>query len=77
MNMSVVVSIKKEKGFVMVTNDSGKEWRIPCVDGVEEDTSAATAIAVVANSMLTGTIESQLQHSDAKVLTYKLTLITT
>lgn len=77
MNMSVIVSIKKEKGFIRVSNDKGNEWTIPCVDGVEEDTSAATAVAVVANSMLTGTIASQLQHSNAKVLTYKLTLITT
>ena len=74
--MSVIVTIKKEKGFIRVSNDKGKEWRFPCDNGVEEDTSDAAAVAVVANSMLTGTIASHLQHSDAKELTYKLTLIT-
>lgn len=77
MNMSVIVTIKKEKGFIRISNDKGKEWTISCVDGVEEDQSAATDVAVVANSMLTGTIASHLKHSDAKELIYKLTLNTT
>jgi len=76
MNMSVIVSIKKEKGLIRVSNDKGKEWIFPFNDGVEVDTSDAAALALVANSMLTGTIASHLQHSDAKELTYKLTLIT-
>lgn len=77
MNKSIVVSIKKEKGLVRISNDNGVEWKIPCRGPIDEDTSTCAAVAVVANSMLTGTITSQLQHSDAKEFIYKLTLITT
>ena len=77
MNKSVIVSIKREDGCVRVSNDLGQEWVIPCSDSSDVDTSTSAAVAVVANAMLTGTITSQLYHSDAKVLTYKLTLITT
>lgn len=76
MNKSVVVSIKREKGMVTVCNDSGTVWKFPCNIAVDEDTTTGAAVAMVAQSMLTGTIASHLKHSDAKVLTYKLTLIT-
>lgn len=75
MEKSIVVSIKKEKGFVRVSNDQGQEWEIPCHGKVEGDTSTTAAVAVVANAMLTGTIASQIRYLDSDVLVYKLTLI--
>lgn len=76
MNKTVIVSIKREDGFVRVSNEKGQEWIIQCHDSFDLESSTSAAVAVVANSMLTGTISSQLYHSDTKVLTYKLTLIT-
>ena len=77
MQKSVIVSIERLANKVVVSNDQGKKWEIPVEEPSNDDSSVNGVVAHIASAMLTGTIASQLKHSNATTLIYTLTIETT
>lgn len=75
MKMSVNVSIGIEDGYVKISNDRDIEWKILFKGILQDDDSVCTAVAAVASSMLTATIQSHLKHVADKSIEYKLTVL--
>lgn len=74
MQKSVIVTIERLAHKMVVSNDQGKKWEIPFDEPGNDDTSVYGAVAHIASAMLTGTIASQLRHSNARTLRFTLTL---
>ena len=70
----VKVTIDRHDNVVTVSNDKGRKCEFFCEDKAQVEHSSTACVATVATSLLVATINSLLQHSDAKRLVYSLTV---
>ena len=70
----VKVTIDRSDNMITVSNDKGMKWEFMCEDKAQVEHSNTACVATVATSLLVATINSHLQHSDAKRLVYTLTV---
>jgi hypothetical protein len=74
MTHSVKVTIKREQDKVIVINDKGAYWVIPCDNPPHDDNSVTGIISSLSAAFLCGTINSHLHELNSPEITYTLTI---